>query len=83
MKLAELINQLIELKKKHGNIGVFAGDPDYSGGALFEVTAAKYHDGAPEFNAGRWLVCAEDSGPHVDLYHFLGSHCPECGRGCD
>lgn len=83
VKLSKLINELIKLKKEHGDLDVRAGDPDYSGGDLYPVTAAVYHDGTPEWNAGRWLVCDHTAGPHVDLYHFLGSHCSECGRGCD
>lgn len=84
LKLSQLINQLIELKKKHGDLPVRAGDPDYSGGDLYPVTSAVYHDGHYEYNAG-YLVCDHNGrgAEHIDLYHFLGTHCRECGRGCD
>jgi hypothetical protein len=83
LQLSQLINQLIALKKKHGDLPVYAGDPDYSGGDFYPVSACVYHDGQLEYNAGRWLVCDVTGKPHIDLYHFLGSHCSQCGRGCD
>ncbi len=83
MKLSELIKELNKLKREHGDLEIFAGDPDYSNGDFHEVTKAVYHDGNLEHHCGRWLVCGVTEKPHVDLWHFFGRHCSECGRGCD
>ena len=44
MKTSELINRLIALKKKHGDLEVLAGDPDFGMG-LYPVTQAEEDQG--------------------------------------
>lgn len=71
MKVSKLINELIELKKKHGDVEVFAEDPDYGDGNAYQVTRAKYESGSHLSKEG------------VVLWHHWGSYCRSCGRGCD
>lgn len=71
MKASELINKLIELKKKHGDVEVFAEDPDYGDGNAYQVTSARYEPAGWQSKEG------------IVLWHFWGPYCKECGRGCD
>ncbi len=70
MKASQLINQLIALKKKHGDVDVYAEDPDYGDGNAYLVTRAHYSSGGPLEKEG------------IILWHFWGAYCRECGRGC-
>lgn len=71
MKLSELIRELAALKKKHGDIEVYAEDPDYGDGNAYEVTSARHSAGAVGSKEG------------VILWHHWGSYCSHCRRGCD
>lgn len=67
MKVSRLINELIKLKKEHGDIEVYAEDPDYGDGGAYEVTQARLHG----------------DGDAVVIWHGTGRWCKQCGRGCD
>lgn len=71
MKVSKLINELIALKVKHGDVEVFAEDPDYGDGNAYKVSQARYEP------AG-WL-----SKEGIVIWHATGSYCKQCGRGCD
>ncbi len=72
MKISKLINELIEIKKKYGDREVYAQDPDYGDGKHPVST-----------------VIAEGESVHLGadmvavIWHGAGSHCSQCGRGCD
>lgn len=72
MKISKLINELIAIKKEHGDHEVYAGDPDYGDGK-HQVTQVCVE--------GENLHCTADM--VAVLWHGSGSYCKECHRGCD
>lgn len=76
MKVSKLINELIALKRKHGDIEVVADDPDQRVPLLHEISSVTH--GAPGIGPD-----AHPYGDYIILWHWYGDYCGECGRGCD
>lgn len=72
MKLSRLINELIKIKIEHGDHEVYTEDPDYGDGK-HQVTQVAVEGETVHWQADMVAV----------LYHQIGNHCSECGRGCD
>lgn len=72
MKLSKLINDLIEIKKKYGDHEVYTQDPDYGDGK-HQVTQVVAEGETVHRQADMVAV----------IWHTPGSHCTQCGRGCD
>jgi len=75
VKTSELINRLIELKKAHGDVEVFAGPDD--GNSDSAVGNVAYCDDW----RGMREVGSQD--PFIFLYHYIGGACSNCRRGVD
>lgn len=57
MKLSKLINELIALKIKHGDLEVWSGDPDY--GELYPVTQVREDGGTADIYHHYGSYCRE------------------------
>lgn len=69
MKISELIKELQAVKRAHGDLDVYGGNPDQ--GTSYEVSSAQ--------------ECHEygDSDKWCQVFSYTGPYCRECGRGCD
>lgn len=72
MKLSALINELIKIKIEFGDHEVYAQDPDYGDGK-HQVTQVVAEGESVHYQANMVAV----------IWHGSGSHCTQCGRGCD
>lgn len=68
MKVSELIKELQKIKREHGDLEVYGGDPDEN--AAYQVTSAQ-------------RLYSPFDGEWAQVFSRIGPFCRECHRGCD